>query len=391
MRLEVSKRTLYYIILLFFILCPGRLSTAFLPYSSYIFILAQALIGLLFLRQFGMVFPNSSVGKWMFIFLITCSLGIFINNGMPLLTVVRYICWIISLLGLYVYFQNASKEDAYFFLEAAKFLWVFTLLLTFYYSRFINADTAYGSAVYFWGSEAVTVQYFVMFMATSLYFDLEYKNKITKTTIICSVLSFAFSVINTSGQGMSMIGLLVICVILNEVQKEKLWKIISPIPFILVIAVLNYLIITLKYKDIVIVIDYITNVLGKDPTLTGRDQIFQGAIGVFVQHPFVGYGYNNSIINDTLGKIAMQFNTAHNSMLQLMVDYGLIGLASFVMMMYTSLNKITKIQKKSNAICYFALLASFFGALVNMMIPTITFWIVLFLGLRDSEDELRWE
>lgn len=82
-------------------------------------------------------------------------------------------------------------------------------------------------------------------------------------------------------------------------------------------------------------LDKISYVIGKDPTLTGRTQIWQAAAAAIVKHPIFGYGYR-AFWRGYLGESAnasllygWAITGAHNSFLEVWLDLGVIGLGLF--------------------------------------------------------------
>lgn len=379
--MKLNTRTLFYAFMIMVYLAPGKLANAFLPYSSYIFLLAQFAYGVYFIFKYGNVQKNKKMIYILIVFLLSCSLGIFfVRTSLSIKELVRYVCWTVSLVGLFVFMCDYNEKEISYFLSGSKLMYVISVFLTWFYGRSINEFTAYGKAVFFWGSEAVTTQTFIMFFTLSVYSDLKYKKKISIFSIVFGVINMLFCISRNSGQGITMMGILVLLLVLDKIWNRQLWKILSPGILLCIIAFIYYFVVTLAFQKIDILVYYITEVLHKDITLTGRDFIYKGALQIYRQHPWIGYGYNNHIINDVLGRIAAAFNTAHNSMLQMLVDYGRIGVGLFIYLVYTGMSFMKKTSQKYASVCYFAVVAMFIGGLVNMIIPTTKFWIVFFLG-----------
>ena len=84
-----------------------------------------------------------------------------------------------------------------------------------------------------------------------------------------------------------------------------------------------------------------------------------------------------------LGKIWKAFNTAHNSVLQIMVDFGIIGTALFSFFMYLFFCELRKENKYENEVIYFVVISMLVGGLVNMIILSEYYWIVVCLGIAS--------
>lgn len=76
--------------------------------------------------------------------------------------------------------------------------------------------------------------------------------------------------------------------------------------------------------------------VGKDPTITGRSQVWTAVLEAVRLHPWLGYGYaafwRGAEIQDPLIRaIPWHPEHAHNGFLDLALDLGLLGVASFVL------------------------------------------------------------
>lgn len=381
--MKIRKRILQDMFIILIMLVPTSLSEMFLPYSSYLFMIMQFCIGFLFFRTYGFLKKEKET-MLLFSFFFVAVLGMLFNYGTSIKGLIRFTCWMVSILGLYVFMTKATNQRIKIFLEASRAMYVIGGVLTVVCGLKVTDDMAYGTAVFFWGSEAITAQAFIMFFAMSIYYDIRYNEQVSKFSIVMGGLSVAFCIYNNSGQGMSMFGVMIVLMLLNKICYERLWKLTKPMIVLIVLTILYYLVITLRFTEISVVVDYITMVLSKDVSLTGRDVIFKGALEIFSNHPWIGYGYNNAIVNDILGQRVMQFNTAHNSMLQMLIDYGVIGTGLFICLVYCLMTKMYKQTEMPSKIVYFAIIAMFIGGLVNMIVPSNNFWILIMLGISST-------
>jgi O-antigen ligase len=83
-------------------------------------------------------------------------------------------------------------------------------------------------------------------------------------------------------------------------------------------------------------IDFIYGLLDKDPTLTGRTDIWAYVIDSIYQRPLLGWGFaafwmeSNPSAVAIFSNLRFVFNEAHNGILQLLLDVGLLGTAFFL-------------------------------------------------------------
>jgi exopolysaccharide production protein ExoQ len=89
--------------------------------------------------------------------------------------------------------------------------------------------------------------------------------------------------------------------------------------------------------------EQIINLLGRESTLTGRDEIWEFAIDRIREEPLLGHGFRAYFTapgNDQFIKFyfkGQQYDQAHSSVLQTMLDLGLVGFALLVAFVLTTL------------------------------------------------------
>lgn len=384
--LKVRKSVIFYIAVILIYLSPSRLAHCYMPYSSYLFSILQCALGIYWIRKFPSFHKNRII-LLLTLFLLSGLPGMIYVYHFDFLAIGRYSLKIISIIGLFQFFCFESDEARQDFFESSRVVFVVTYVLTIIYGLNINEQTAYGEGVFFWGSKAVTTHAFIALFALSSFYDLRYKGKISLFTYAEYALSLTFCFMRTSGQGVTMFLVIALLFVLNNIFKKQLWEIIPPPVVIIVLGILYYVVITMRFQDIEFVVQYITGVLSKETTLSGRDAIFSGCLEIFSHHPWIGYGYDNAIVNDILGQRFMQFNSAHNSMLQMLIDYGIIGMSIFVLLMYNAFKEMAFTGDHETEMLYIVVIAMFIGGLVNMIIPTNYFWMVVLLGC--SEDIIK--
>jgi O-antigen ligase len=82
--------------------------------------------------------------------------------------------------------------------------------------------------------------------------------------------------------------------------------------------------------------------IGKEPTLTGRTEIWGAVIDKIWERPWLGYGYNAFWENAGVGQkavfqvIFLNISQAHNGYINLGADLGLLGLLFFVLSLLTA-------------------------------------------------------
>ena len=76
--------------------------------------------------------------------------------------------------------------------------------------------------------------------------------------------------------------------------------------------------------------DGILVLLGRDPTLTGRTEIWREVIPVILERPLLGHSIVSYWQLDIVKNLQWWAATAHNGFLQILIDLGILGLALLV-------------------------------------------------------------
>jgi len=84
-------------------------------------------------------------------------------------------------------------------------------------------------------------------------------------------------------------------------------------------------------------LDGVLTALGKDPTLTGRTEIWEQTMRLLSERPLLGHSMASFWQLDIVERTGMWFSNAHNGYLQLLIDLGLVGLVTFGFQLLTTL------------------------------------------------------
>lgn len=311
---------------------------------------------------------------------VTLAYGMIFVSGFTFGKIVRFLQFVtftIAIIGIFGSKKWLARET----LKAVQWIGVAYGILDLLIPS-IKIGTGYGGEYFFTGSEASSVQLLSMMMILSAYYDMKEYGKIRIPTVIIGISEFLFAVQNESGQGRMMSIVFATLLLLDWITRGKVWACLKPTTVAVIVVFLNIATITLSFQNWPIAKFIIVDLLGKDMTLTGRDFIFTSCIGIFAAHPLLGYGYESSIVNDTLSRVFVAFDTAHNSILQMVINSGLVGVAAFVSILFVALNSIYK-ENESNKYIYFGIIALMAGGVVSMVLNTSYFWILLAIALSE--------
>ena len=121
-------------------------------------------------------------------------------------------------------------------------------------------------------------------------------------------------------------------------------------------------------------IEIVLEILGRDISLSGRTDIWQGVLEMWKEKPALGYGFFAAWRSDQLAYVLERTfiwtPSAHNSYLQCLVDLGIVGLVLFLGYLFQTCIKWGK--------CYIRYGSEF------LLVTGISLGVLLFMGMLES-------
>ncbi|AZV55535.1 O-antigen ligase family protein [Clostridium sp. AWRP] len=375
-----ERREINYILLLL-IIFPIQILNEYIPKLGWIIIGTRILFCLLYLAiRIGQT-KTIKIHKHkvaLSIVIIVIQQFIALNiHGTTMQNIIRLIDYMLILIAGFTYFSNLKRKDYVYLHKAVWYISTVYILITLCQSFYYQASD-YQEVMLFIGSRADTVQTIFTLIVLLISTDYLLYKKIKRCDFVLLLLAFLDSICLKSGQGTVMLALIIITVALIYYKNVSVWKFITLKIGLILIAILNILIIFGYYQNIGVFNFVITEVLHKSITLTGRTNIYSHIPELISLSPLVGYGYGTKIVADYIGYIDSAFVSAHNSILELLLIYGAIGTVFFIKLIWDTLRQLYKhYEIRENGILIGAIWASFIGGLVNLMITSVPFLILL--------------
>lgn len=256
-------------------------------------------------------------------------------------------------------------------------LWIYTIMSVI--TIIINGKGE-GTSVYYFAGNKFRTCYYMLLLVCVLYSELKTVLKkniyITVEFWIALTLSILVAVYVKCSTAIICEALFLVFMVL---PKTVLKKLLSRKTIFLVLIVTGivwgFLQIILQLP---VVQHVVVGVLHKDIGLTGRFAIYNILSDIIYYNPMWGYGYGNSIIYSSTHEMIAN---AQNNLMQIIVDFGIIGLLLFINMFYFKLPESN--EKKINYMCIFIYLM-LIAAIVEI---TFDFWffVALFLSYFEAD------
>ena len=287
----------------------------------------------------------------------------------------------LSLLSLFCIFLIYKKTNELY--RAKKILivilWIYTIMSLI--TIIINGKGE-GTSIYYFAGNKFRTCYYMLLLVCILYSELkiDLKKNIYITVEFWSALALSIVVAVYVKCSTAIVCVTFFCVFMM-LPKSALKKLLSRKTVFLVLIMTGIIWGFLQVILQVPVVQHVVVVLlHKDLGLTGRFAIYNILSDIVYYNPLWGYGYGNSIIySSTRGMIA----NAQNNLMQIIVDYGIIGLLLFINMFYSNLPKQN--EKKINYMCIFIYLM-LIAAIVEV---PFDFWFFVALFLNYFETDIQ--
>lgn len=240
-----------------------------------------------------------------------------------------YLLFLTSLFGLYMASRFTLKEQVKLIAWAAGIAAVFSL---FYTLALPSAGKEQGIHAGAWRGPLIQKNMFARFMVifAPAILMMAIDNRRHRTLLLC-----VFFLTLAQVQLSSSKSALLICIslmILLPLYRALRWSGSLVIPLVIIAVLIGASVASW----------FITNwepflySLGKDPTLTGRTEIWEAVLEKVYERPWLGYGYGGFWPDGGAGEravwktIYLPVTQAHNGYINIMAELGLFGLFAFV-------------------------------------------------------------
>jgi O-antigen ligase len=179
----------------------------------------------------------------------------------------------------------------------------------------------------------------MMVLSAIVFLLLRKTNQVNRTLANFGVIfSLVLIALSRSTTAAVVLTLLLLCFpIMSLIQRNKA----RAVQLVVALGILAVLILFWIGKHL----EVVSQVTGKDVTLTGRLEIWIFSVVFALHKPWLGYGYNAFWINTQESAVRVwklmhwQVPHAHNGLLEIWLELGLVGVAVFMLGFFTYVNK----------------------------------------------------
>lgn len=286
------------------------------------------------------------------------------------------------LLGLVISLSNCLKKDyRYTFTLFTVYIAVLMIIntgLLFLYPNGLRV-TPEGYRFNFLGIDNNMTQYSLVLIMCAYIIKYNFK----ELKVFCNLLMIlSVSQLLYLQVGTGIIGIAVLLLLVFMDKYLHLHKsIIRPQTMIMVIVALLLVVVIIRENNFIM--EWISDALNKDITLTGRTTIWMILLGYVSQAPWLGYGMQEVPIVRAITEVERSYSPAahaHNQLIQILIESGIVSLIVIIVLLG---EVFTKYRRNWNRFavrvaCY--TLISFLVVSIGEVIFSHFFWAFFVLG-----------
>ncbi len=242
-----------------------------------------------------------------------------------------------------------------------------TLMLNFEILIYINVVTIliwYPEGMYLSANDAFESYFlafrnaFIVFALPAVCIALQYIHctgkKLRSFILIAAALIPIFALKSVTSMVAVAVGVIFMLLKKPLQKKTKFW------PFFIALLVVDILVTVVRIVDRVpFIADFITNVLHKDVTLTGRTYTWDVFYGLFLKSPVFGYGTGHDITT-----VAYTVHHAHNMYFQQLYLGGIPALGAFLFIMWKAGRSLDSSEDRNGAYLFLCVMITLMTAFV---------------------------
>ncbi len=152
--------------------------------------------------------------------------------------------------------------------------------------------------------------------------------------------------------------------------------------FMILMALIPFMISFIVKLDFVKYI--VVEVLHKNINLTGRTAIYSNLSRIIRNSPLLGYGYGNRAVHEFVG-----YGNAQNGLVQIVVDYGMIGATFFMLLVYKCIKNIGNERKQKLLVMFYILVICSIVEITYSYMFFIVIFMILCLDLSGDTNERK--
>lgn len=361
-------------ILKYFLLLLPFFKPAFLMQFDYInlsYNIAQIIVASLTIFHY---IKRRSVSSCLFLIILMETI-IFISSLINNLNIIDTTINIIQTLTLCILVENCASEDLSNFIKALKCILTTLLVIDFIFVLAYPQGIRIGLYdTWLFGAKNAQITYILPTVFCTYVDGFIINKKNTKSLLyLIAVLLISVYILLIVKSATSIITLIIFTLLLlfstNKIYSKLNIKTISLIYLVVVILIIFFQIQN-NFSDL------FHSLFGKDPTFTGRTDIWDKSLDYIKAQPFLGYGLEPSQIR-TIKMNNIAALNCHNMLLEILYDGGLVLFSVFCIFWKKICEKVDNFSRNNDQILKSLLIAYMIELLTEAFSFEILLWIFI--------------
>lgn len=369
--LKINIKIVAFIIIFISIIEPDYFSSISIIHNYYLIMRVITLFIAILYFILRKIFPTYTF--LITVYFIIYGFSTYMNNG----EMIEIIAYASSVINITIWLELTLKYHTYQGLYSLNFVYSLYVYINFIFNFLIpdgytQSISSTGNIVsrYFLGVENQFAATLIPAIIINLIYNyMKYNRLRLNSYILIGVVTFTFFYIWSAT---SILGIMLILIYLVFINRKIINKIINKYTIIITAITIYVMIVILRSVEYFAFI--IEGLLNKDLTLSTRTLLWDRAFSYIADSPIIGYGYLSS--GRYLQVTITRFMDSHNTVLQLLLQHGLLGMFIIVILIIlffkkTSLYKNNKIIK--------LILYSLFVSTTMMLTEVYSFSFILII------------
>lgn len=213
------------------------------------------------------------------------------------------------------------------------FFWMTVVYCILSAAFIIEVGTADGLLLYYFAGNKFSTSYYFVMLACLTYVKLEAGGSSRKVTIMATAALGLLALLVAIHLYCSTAAVMAVLVVMLALMPRRFQQVLTKPSVVVGAMLLTGIVLPFltQVLQIPIVQHVVVDILGENLSLSGRDLIYSSLSAVIGESPVLGYGYGNAAVAMYVG-----YGNAQNSIMETVVNYGLIGLCAILYMAWVS-------------------------------------------------------
>lgn len=213
------------------------------------------------------------------------------------------------------------------------FFWMTVVYCVLSVAFILKVGTANGQLLYYFAGNKFSTSYYFVMLGCLTYAKLEAGGSSRRVTVMATAAFGLLALLVAIHLYCSTAAVMAVLVVMLAFMPRRIRQVLMKPSVVVGAMLLTGIVLPFltQMLQIPIVQHVVVDILGENLSLSGRDLIYSSLSAVIGESPVLGYGYGNAAVAMYVG-----YGNAQNSIMETVVNYGLVGLCAILYMAWVS-------------------------------------------------------